>query len=389
LRVSTAIAAPFFAPVIFLHPRQPLHVAAKIKFVFGGGVGQDARDPSTSRSRYVALPGLKQMILRREAVSLIVATLLASGGGHLAAAQDRAKDYPSQTIKIVVPFTPGGGVDVAARIVAPKLAEELGQNVIIENRGGAGGMLGAAAVAQAPPDGYTLLMGTGSTHGTNSNVYAHLTYDPVRDYAPIILMTTSPLLLIVPPSLPVKSVADLIALAHSRPMSFGSYGTGSINHLGAELFNSMAGITANHVPYRGSAPAMTDLIGGRIDYMFDGVSTSLGYIQAGSVRMLGVAGPNRTPVLPDQPTIAESGLPGYDTMVWFALFAPAGTPAPIVTLLNRKMNTVLAAPDVKQAFAKLGIDTVGGGPEVLAARVQSELQKWAGIVRAKNIRLEQ
>ena len=243
-----------------------------------------------------------------------------------------AQDYPNQTVKLIVPFTAGGGVDVAARIIAPKLGEELGQSVIIENRGGAGGMLGATAVAQAPPDGYTLLVGTGSTHGTNSNVYSRINYDPVRDFVPVVLLTTSPLLLIVPPSLPVKNVSDLIALGRSRAgeLSFGSYGTGSINHLGAELFNSMAKIQANHVPYRGSAPAMTDLIAGRLNYMFDGVSTSLGYLQAGTIRVLGVAGPDRSPVLPDQPTISEAGLPGYDTMVWFGLFAPAGTPQPIV-----------------------------------------------------------
>jgi tripartite-type tricarboxylate transporter receptor subunit TctC len=303
----------------------------------------------------------------------------------------RAQDYPNQTLKIVVPFTPGGGVDVVARIVAPKLAEELAQTVIIENRGGAGGMLGAAAVAQSPPDGYTLLIGTGSTHGTNSNVYAKLSYDPVRDFVPVVLLTTSPLLLVVPPSLPAKNVRELIALAQSKPgkLSFGSYGTGSINHLGAELFNSMAKIEASHVPYRGSAPAMTDLIGGRLDYVFDGVSTSLGYLQAGTIRTLGIAGLTRTPVLPDEPTISESGLPGFDTTVWFGLFAPSGTPKAAVELLNRKMNAVLAAPQVKQALEKLGVEAAGGSPDVLAAKVRTEIQKWATIVREKNIRLEQ
>jgi tripartite-type tricarboxylate transporter receptor subunit TctC len=302
-----------------------------------------------------------------------------------------AQDYPNQTVKIVVPFVAGGGVDVVARIVAPRLGEELGQSVIIENRGGAGGALGAAAVAQAPADGYTLLMGTGSTHGTNSNVYARLSYDPVRDFVPVVLLSSSPLLLIVPHASPAKSVGDLIALGRGRPggLSFASYGTGSINHLGAELFNSMAKIQANHVPYRGSAPAMTDLIAGRIDYMFDGVSTSLGYLQSGTIRVLGVAGPNRSPVLPDVPTISDAGLPGYDTMVWFGLFAPAGTPKPVVELVNRKTNAVLASPRVKEGLEKLGVEPVGGGADVLAGKVQSELGKWATIVREKNIRLEQ
>jgi len=302
-----------------------------------------------------------------------------------------AQDYPNQTVKIVVPFVAGGGVDVVARIVAPRLGEELGQSVIIENRGGAGGALGAAAVAQASADGYTLLVGTGSTHGTNSNVYARLSYDPVRDFVPVVLLSSSPLLLIVPQASPAKSVGDLIALGRGRPggLSFASYGTGSINHLGAELFNSMAKIEANHVPYRGSAPAMTDLIAGRIDYMFDGVSTSLGYLQSGTIRVLGVAGLNRSPVLPDLPTISEAGLPGYDTMVWFGLFAPAGTPKPIVEIVNRKTNAVLASPRVKEGLEKLGIEPVGGGADVLAGKVQSELSKWATIVREKNIRVEQ
>jgi tripartite-type tricarboxylate transporter receptor subunit TctC len=311
--------------------------------------------------------------------------------GALSPGVASAQDYPNQTVKVVVPFVAGGGVDVVARIVAPRLGEELGQSVIIENRGGAGGALGAAAVAQAPADGYTLLMGTGSTHGTNSNVYARLSYDPVRDFVPVVLLSSSPLLLIVPQASPAKSVGDLIALGRGRPggLSFASYGTGSINHLGAELFNSMAKMEANHVPYRGSAPAMTDLIAGRIDYMFDGVSTSLGYLQSGTIRVLGVAGPNRSPVLPEQPTISEAGLPGYDTMVWFGLFAPAGTPKPVVELVNRKTNAVLASPRVKESLEKLGVEPVGGEADVLARKVQSELGKWATIVREKNIRLEQ
>jgi tripartite-type tricarboxylate transporter receptor subunit TctC len=302
-----------------------------------------------------------------------------------------AQDYPNQTIKIVVPFTPGGGVDVVARIVTPKLSEELGQSVIIENRGGAGGMLGAAAVAQAPPDGYTFLFGTGSTHGTNPSVYSRISYDPVKDFVPVVLVSSSPLLLVVPASLPTKSGTDLIALARRRPgeLSFASYGTGSINHLGAELFNSMADIQANHIPYRGSAPALADLIAGRIDYTFDGVSTSLGYIQAGTIRVLGVAGRYRTAVLPDVPTIAETALAGFDTTVWFGLFAPAGTAKPIVELVNNKMNAVLALPNIKKSFEKLGIEPMGGSPQVLADRVDAEMHKWADIVRAKNIHLDQ
>jgi tripartite-type tricarboxylate transporter receptor subunit TctC len=315
------------------------------------------------------------------------ALLLALG----AVSPSQAQDYPRQTVKIIVPFAAGGGVDVVARIIASKLGEELGQSVIIENRAGAGGMIGAAAVAQSPPDGYTILLGTGSTHGTNSSVYAKVSYDPVRDFEPIVLVSQSPLLMVVQPASPANNVTEFIALARSKPgqLSFGSYGTGSINHLGAELFNTMAKIQTNHVPYRGSAPALTDLIGGRLDFVFDGVSTSLGYVRAGTLKLLGVAGPSRSPVLPDSPTIAESGLPGFDTSVWFGLFAPAGTPRTIVDKVNGKMSTVLATPEVKANFANLGFEAVGGGPEVLARRVQAELKKWADLVREKNIHIDQ
>jgi tripartite-type tricarboxylate transporter receptor subunit TctC len=302
-----------------------------------------------------------------------------------------AQGYPNQAVKLVVPFVAGGGVDVAARIIAPKLAEELGQPVVIENRGGAGGALGAAAVAQAAPDGYTILFGTASTHGTNPAIYAKLPYDPVRDFTPIIICTTSPSLLVVPPTLPVKSAAELIALARSKPgeLSFASYGTGSINHLGAELFNSMANIQANHIPYRGAAPALTDLIGGRIQYMLDGVSTSMGYIQSGTIKTLGASGLTRTPVFPDLPTIAETALPGFDFTTWFGFFAPAKTPKAVVDLINRKANAVLVMPSVKESFVKLGIEGAGGTPDMLANRVKTEIEKWAIIVREKNIRVDQ
>jgi tripartite-type tricarboxylate transporter receptor subunit TctC len=302
-----------------------------------------------------------------------------------------AQSYPSQPVKIVVPFAAGGGVDQVARIISPKLGEVLGQTVVIENRGGAGASLGAAAVASSAPDGYTLLMGTGSTHGTNSSVYPKLSYDPVRDFVPVVQVTTSPLVLIVPPSLPAKSVEELIALARSKPgeFSYASYGTGSINHLGAELFNSMAKIQASHIPYRGAAPALTDLMAGRVQYTFDGVATSLGYAKAGNIRILGVAGPKRSPVVPDIPTITEKALPGFETQVWFGLFAPAKTPPAAVALINRKVNEVLAMPSIQESFAKLGIEGVGGTSDALAVRVRTEMEKWAKLVRERNLRFDQ
>jgi tripartite-type tricarboxylate transporter receptor subunit TctC len=306
------------------------------------------------------------------------------------APQAQAQTYPSQTVKIVVPFVAGGGVDVVARIIAPRLAEELGQSVIIENRGGAGGSLGATAVAQSPPDGYTLLLGTGSTHGTNFIVYSKLPYDPVRDFTPVVLCTTSPLLLVVPPTLPAKSAEEFIAYARSKPgeLSFASFGTGSSNHLVAELFNSMAKIRATHVPYRGAAPALTDLIGGRVQYTFDGVSTSTPHIHSGNIRVLGTSGMSPVPTFPDVPSIGKSALPGFEGGVWFGLFAPAGTPKPAVDLINAKVNLVLTKAAVKENFAKLGIEGAGGTPEVLAARVKHEIEKWTAIVREKNIRID-
>lgn len=317
--------------------------------------------------------------------ALAIALLCAQSGAAPAA------DYPSQIIKIIVPFTPGGGVDVVARLIAPRLSESLGQSVVVENRGGAGGSVGATIVAQSPHDGYTLLLGTGSTHGTNPNVYTRLGYDPVRDFVPVALITSAPLMLVANNEVPVKTAADLIALAKSKPreLSFGSYGTGSNNHLIAELLNTMAGIETSHIPYRGSAPMMTDLIGGRIQFAFDGVATTVGYIRSGTVRPLGVSSAKRSAVLPDVPTIAESAVPGFEADAWFALFAPAGTPKAVVDLLNSKVNAALAATEVREGFLKLGNEPVGGAPDVLAAKVQSELQKWTTIVRDKNIRIDQ
>jgi len=318
--------------------------------------------------------------------TIVVAALLAAGS-----LASLAADYPSQTVKVVVPFAAGGGVDVVARIIVPPLSASLGQSIVIENRGGAGGALGASAVAQAAADGYTLLLGTGSTHGTNSSVYAKLSYDPARDFAPIALVTSSPLVLVANPTVPAKTAKELITLAKSKPdeLAFGSYGTGSINHLAAELLNSMAGIQTNHVPYRGSAPMMTDLIGGRIQFAFDGVATSLGYIQGGKVNMLGISGTKRSPIHPDEPTISESAVPGFDATVWFGLFAPAGTPKAVVDMLNSKLNAVLTNPVVKAGLLRLGLEPAGGGSDVLAAKVRSEMQKWAKLVREKNIRIEQ
>ena len=298
-----------------------------------------------------------------------------------------AAAFPERPVRIVVPFTAGGAVDVVARILAPKLSDLLGQPVIIENRGGAGGMVGAAAVAKAPADGYTLLVGTVSTHGTNVSVYANLDYNPVRDFAPIVLTSQSPLMMVTRPNLPAKTVGEFIALAREQPgkLSYGSYGVGSINQFAAELFNLMAKTETHHVPYRGSAPALADLMSGQIDYMFDGVSTSSGQVRSGTIRLLGIASLSRTPVMPEASTIAESGVPGYDVPVWFGLFAPAGTDPAIVDEINKAANTALAMPDVKEAFAKLGFEPGGGSADVLARKMNAEIAKWRVLARERHI----
>lgn len=299
--------------------------------------------------------------------------------------------FPDRPVKLVVPFPPGGSVDVAARIIAPKLTALLGRPVVIDNRSGAGGVVGAAFVAKAAADGYTLLLGTVSTHGTDVDVYTNLSYDPVRDFAPIVVLSQSPLMMVARPNLPAHSVSEFIALARKEPgkLSFASYGLGSINDLAAELFNRMAKIKTGQVPYRGSAPALTDLMSGQVDYMFDGVPTSSGPVAAGKIRLLGIASLTRTLVMPDAPTIAESGLPGFDVPVWFGLFAPAGTDRAIIDKINMATNTALTMPDVKQALAKLGFEPGGGSADALAKKVTMEIDKWRDLVRDKHISVAQ
>ena len=316
---------------------------------------------------------------------LLRALLLAIGS----IATAHAQQYPAQPIKMIVPFPIGGGADLAARVVATNLANSLGQPVVVENYGGAGGTIGTAKAAQAAPDGYTVFVGTPSTHGTNVAVFEKLSYDPIRDFAPIGLIGTSPFLLIVHPAVPAASAGELIALARSKPgeLNYASFGNGSINHLGAELFNSMANIDVRHIPYRGGAPALADLIGGRTQYTFDGTA-ALPAIRAGQVRLLAVGSTQRWHVFPDVPTVSESALPGFDLSTWYGLFAPAKTPQPIVQLLNARLNAVLLLPSAKESFAKMGFDPAGGAPEVLTKKVQSEVSKWVDIAGKKNIKVQ-
>jgi tripartite-type tricarboxylate transporter receptor subunit TctC len=308
--------------------------------------------------------------------------------GVVASAQ--AQQYPTQPIRMIVPFPAGGGADLAARVVGAALATNLGQPVVVENYGGAGGTIGTARAAQGAPDGYTLFIGTPSTHGTNSAVMDKLPYDPLRDFTPIGLLGTSPFLLIAHPGVAASSAKDLIALARSKPgsLNYASFGAGSINHLGAELFNSMANIDVKHIPYRGGAPALADLMAGVTQYTFDGTA-SLPAIREGKVKLLAVGSAQRWHVFPDAPTIAESALPGFELSTWYGLFAPVKTPQPIIDLLNARLNLVLALPQVKESFSKMGFDPAGGAPDVLSKKVQTEVAKWVDIATRKNIKVQQ
>jgi tripartite-type tricarboxylate transporter receptor subunit TctC len=329
---------------------------------------------------------MKNVRTSRRVHALALGALLLAGGDGVVCAH--AQNYPNQGIRIIMPFAAGGGGDAVARIVAQQLSDGMGQPVVVENVTGAGGTLGTARAAQASPDGYTLLVGTPSTHGTNVAVYPKLNYDPVKDFVPIVLIATSPLMLIAAPDLPASSTADLIKLAREKPgeLAFGSFGTGSINHLAIELLQSMANIKTNHIPYRGSAPAMTDLIAGRIQYTIDGPA-ALSFIKANTVKLLGVGSARRWSVFPDKPTISESGVAGYEALTWFGLFAPAGTPRTIVDQLNSKLNASLVT-SAKESFAKLGLEVAGGTPDVLTKQVQDEIKKLVAVAREKNIRVE-
>ena len=299
-----------------------------------------------------------------------------------------AQQYPSQTIRLLVAFPPGGGADVAARILAASLSEQVGQSVVVENVSGAGGTIGTARAAHAAPDGYTLLVGTPSTHGSNVAVYPNLDYDPVRDFAPVMLIGTSPFMLLASPTLEARSVQDLLALAKAKPgqINFASYGNGSINHLAGELFASLAGIDVTHVPYRGSPPAMADLIAGRVQYTFDGPA-ALGQVKGGKVKLLAVTSGKRWAAFPEVPTVAESGVPGFDVITWFGLFAPAATPKPIIDLLNARANAAIRTQAARDGFAQIAFDPAGGAPDVLARQVRGEIDKWVDIARKRNIKL--
>jgi tripartite-type tricarboxylate transporter receptor subunit TctC len=301
-----------------------------------------------------------------------------------------AQDYPQKTIRLIVPYPPGGTADMLARTLGQEMAETLGQQIIIDNRPGAGGNIGADLAAKAAPDGYTILMGTVATHAINPNLYSQMPYDAAKDFAPIVLVATLPNLLVVNPSLPARNVKELIALAKAKPgeLAFASAGNGTSQHLSGELFKKMTGVDMIHIPYKGSAPAVTDLVGGQVHLMFDNIPSSLPQVRAGKLRALAVTGPRRSPVLPDLPTLSEAGLPGFSITSWFALFAPAGTPAKILIRLNKEAGKAIASKELRQQWMAQGIESAGGSAEQLAAFRRIEAPRWEKIIADSGARVE-
>jgi tripartite-type tricarboxylate transporter receptor subunit TctC len=295
-----------------------------------------------------------------------------------------AQDYPSRPVKIVVPYPAGGSNDIVARIVAQKLSERSGQNFLVENRGGAGGNVGAEAVAAGEPDGYTLLLTAPPPLTINAALYKNLPFDPSKAFAPVALIASVPIVLAVHPSLGVKDVKELIALAKAKPgtINFGSSGIGTTNHLAGELLKTKAGIDIVHVPYKGAAPAMNDLIAGHIPMMFDNIPAVLPQVQGKAINAIAVAGSSRASALPDVPTVAEQGVAGFEASAWFGLVAPAKTPAPVLTKLQGEVAAILSMPDVKKRFVELGAEpgTVSG--EAFGKFLAEETTKWGGIIRA-------
>jgi tripartite-type tricarboxylate transporter receptor subunit TctC len=302
------------------------------------------------------------------------------------AAQDA---WPSRPIRLIVPFGAGGTTDLTARVLGIPLSQRLGQPVVVENRAGAGGNVGSDACAKAAPDGYTLCIGTISSHAINNAVYARMPYDNLRDFAPIALISVQPNALFVPASSPANSVAELVALMRAQPgrFNYASSGVGTSIHLAGVLFTQLTGTTAEHVPYRSSGELMTALMSGDVQMAFDNLSSGMPHVQAGRLKLLGVASPQRVAIAPDAPTVAEA-LPGFESLTWGVLFAPAGTPRPIIERLNREVNAVLQSPEVATRFAELGITNRPMTPEEVAAFVAAETRRWGEVARRANIRAE-
>jgi len=313
----------------------------------------------------------------------LLAAAIMSAAAAVVPAGAFAQAFPNKPITIIVPFAAGGTTDILARVIGQGLSAELGQSVVVDNRAGAGGNIGGQMAARAPADGYTLFMGTVGTHAINAALYKKMPFDPVKDFAPLTRVANVPNLLVANPNQPYKSVQELIAYAKANPgkVNFGSSGSGSSIHLSGELFKSLAKVDMQHVPYKGSAPAVTDLLGNQIGIMFDNMPSAIQHVRSGKLRPIAVTTAKRSPELPDVPTIAEAGVPGYEATSWFGMFAPAGTPAPIVAQLNKALVKVLSQPETKKKMADQGAEPVSETPEQFAAFIQAESAKWGKVVK--------
>jgi tripartite-type tricarboxylate transporter receptor subunit TctC len=326
---------------------------------------------------------------RLDRCGLLAATTLIAVLG-LAAPPADAQPYPSRPITLVVPFPPGGSTTIIARIIADKLSDALGRPIVVDNRGGAGGSIAARQVARSTPDGYTLLLAFSATLAISPSMFPNVGYDPRTDFAPIGMVGMAPSVLVVHPAVPAHSVAELIAFAKDTPgkLQFGSPSTGTVNHLAGELFASMADIKITHIPYKGTGPAITDLLGGHISMMFAPIPAAHANVAAGSLRALGVTSLQRSGLLPEVPTIAEAGLPGFEAVQRSTLLAPAGTPRAIVERLNRELNALLATDEVKKRLALEGGEPIPGPPEAYTADVDREEQRWSKLVQAIGLKAE-
>ena len=323
---------------------------------------------------------MKKM-MRRAACALVLAVV---------AGPAWAQDFPSRPLKLVVPYAPGGGADSVARIVAKKVAENIGQPIVIENKGGAGSIVGTDLVAKAEPDGYTLLHGQSGPISINPAVYKSLPYDPVKDFAPITMTTAYPYILVVNAESPAKTLQEFVALAKSKPggLNYGSTGVGAANHLVAELFASKAGLKMTHVPYRGTALAVGDLVSGTLNVVFGDPISVLPHIKSGKLRALAVTSLERSPVAPEVPTVAESGYPGFEALAWHGILAPAKTPPAVIQKLNAEIVKALADPATKELLEKQAMQTVGNSPEAFAAFIQKDIATWKAVAAAANVTVE-
>ena len=316
-------------------------------------------------------------------VMTLAATLLLHGEG-------RSQTYPTKPVRLIVPFPAGGGTDIFARLVGRKMGDNMGQTFVVDNRAGASGIIGCEVVARSAPDGYTLLMGTTGTHTTNPAVFSKLPYDPLKDFTPISLVAESPFVLLVHPSLPVRNIKDLIAFARARPgqLTYASSGTGSSSHLGFELFNLMAGIKGVHVPYKGLPPAMLDTISGYVMMTWNSITASAPYIRNKQVRALGIGSTKRSALMPEIPTISESGLTGFELGSWYGLFAPAGTSPEIVRRIRSEVVKAINDPALKEQFAALSAEPIGSTPEAFTAVLRRDLAKWSKVARQANVKAD-